>query len=199
MATENKSNKIITIVLALVITIAAITILFISLPKNENEMENNNGNDQENEIVLSTFYDDQYINYTLNQLEDLESFSGSGGYIKSNNVTSGPYELTGVRISTILNKFDIISKSYSISVKTSDDFTKIFNLSYINGDIAIFNEIGEEIGNSGATMIIFYKQDGEYLDETDGPLRSGFIYEDGFSSSGIWMKQVVSIMIIDDF
>ena len=199
MTTEKKSNKVITIILALIITIAAITIIYINLPKDENGTEINDGNEQENEIILQMFYNDTYKNYTLDQLENLETFTSSGGYIKSNNITVGPYELTGVKISTILNQYDIESEKYSLSVKAADNFTKTLNLSVINGDIPVFKETGEQIGVGNATMIIYYKQDGEYLDESEGPLRLGFIYEDGFTSSGIWVKQVVSILIVDDF
>lgn len=113
-------------------------------------------------------------------------------------MTSGPYELTGVRISTLLNQFDISSENYSISVKAADNYTKIFNLSYINGDISVFNETGIQIGTGGAAMIVNYKENGDYLDNSTGPLRLAFIYENGFTSSKIWIKQVVSILIIDD-
>jgi hypothetical protein len=199
MAKENKYNKIITIVLALIITVASITIIYINLPKDENEAENINGNNQENEIVLQTLYDDKYINYTLDQLQELELITGSGGYINSVNVTTGPYELTGVSITTILDQFDILSENYSIRIKAADDYTKTFNLSYINGEIPVFNEVGEQIGTGGVTMIINNKENEKYLDSSVGPLRLAFIYEEGFTSSKIWIKQVVSIIIIDDF
>ena len=198
MAMENKSNKIITIVLALIIIVAAITILFTSLSKEENETNTNNENEQENEIVLQTLYNDQYINYTLDQLQKLGSLTGLGGYINSVNVTTGPFELTGVSISTFLNQFDIISENYSISVKAADNYSRIFNLSYINGDIPVFNDTGEQIGTGGVKMIINYRQNGELLDNSTGPLRLAFIYEDGFTSSKIWIKQVETILIIDD-
>jgi hypothetical protein len=199
MVLENKSYKIITIVLALIIIIAAITIIYTSLPKNENETEDNNGNQQENEVVLQMLYNDTYKNYTLDQLQELESLTDSGGYINAINVTSGPYGLTGVSISTLLEQFDILSENYSINVKAIDNYSKTFNLSYINGDIPIFNETGEQIGTGGAIMILNYKDNGEYLDDSDGPLRLAFIYENGYTSSKLWIKQVVSILVIDDF
>jgi hypothetical protein len=198
MAIENKFNKTITIALVLIIIVAAITIIYINLPKEENEIENNNGNEQNNEIVLQTLYNDEYKNYTMDQLEDLETITGSGGYINAVNVTSGPYELTGVSISTLLNQFNILSENYSISVKSLDNNSMTFNQSYINGDIPIFNDTGVQIGTGGITMIIYYKQDGNYLDESDGSLRVGFIHEDGFTTAKRWTKQVVSILIIDD-
>jgi hypothetical protein len=199
MPTGNKSGKIITIVLAFVIIMAVIVVIYISLPKNENKEENNsNGNEQITEIVLQTLYNDRYINYTIDQLQDLGTIIGSGGYINSINVTSGPYELVGVEISTLLNQYDIPSENYSISVKSADNYSKIFNLSYINGNIPIYNETGEQIGTGGAKMIINYMEDGEYLDNSTGPLRLAFIYEDGFTLSKIWIKQVVFILIIDD-
>ena len=199
MASEKKSNKIITIVLLLIIIVAVITLVYINLPKEGKETENNNGNDQQNVVVLQMLYNDTYINYTLDQLEDLESLTGSGGYINSVNVTSGPFELTGVNISTLLNQFDIESEKFSIKVTAADNYTsKPLNESFINGEIPIFDETGAQIGIGGATMIINYKENGEYLDDSTGPLRLAFIYKDGFSSSKIWIKQVVSILIIDD-
>ncbi|MDH7507628.1 MAG: hypothetical protein QHH15_07605, partial [Candidatus Thermoplasmatota archaeon] len=154
MVIENKINKIITIILVVVITVAAMIIIYNNLPKNKNEKE-------ENEIVLQILYNDTYKNYTLNQLQDLESLTGLGGYITSNNITKGPYELTGVNIVTLLNQFDIRSENYSINVKALDGYSRIFNLSYINGNIPIFNEQGEQIKTGGATMIINYKENGE--------------------------------------
>ena len=160
MASEKKSNKIITIILLLIIIVAVITIIYINLPKDKNETENNNGNSQQNVVVLQTLYNDTYVNYTLDQLEDLESLTGSGGYINSVNVTSGPFELTGVSISNLLDQFDIISENYSIRVKAADDYTKILNKGFISGEIPIFNETGVQVGTGGATMIINYKENG---------------------------------------
>jgi len=198
MAMEKKSSKIITAVLAIIIIVAVITIVYISLPKNENETENNNGGEQENVVVLQMLYNDTYKNFTLNQLEDLDSMTGTGGYIKSNNMTSGPYELTGVRISTLLNEFENLPDNFSINIEALDSPTNIFNKSIINGNVAIFNETGVQIGTGGAEMIIIYKQNGVYLNNSDGPLRTGFIYEGGFTSSKLWIKQVLSMLIIYD-
>ena len=147
---------------------------------------------------MQVLYNDTYYNYTLNQLEDLESITGLGGYINSVNVTTGPNELTGVKISTILNQYSILSENYSISVKAADNYTKIFNLNYINGEVPVYNETAAQLGTGGATMIINYKENGEYLYNSTGPLRLAFIYEDGFTSSKIWIKQMVYILIIDD-
>lgn len=196
---KNSSNKIITFVLGLIIIIAAITIFYTSLLKNENKTENTNGNEQQKDVLLQIMYNDTYKNFTLNQLQNLEQISGLGGYITSNNITKGPYELTGVKITTLLDQFDILSELYSIKVTAADNYSKIFNLSFINGDIPVFNNTGEEIGIGGVTMIINYKQNGEYLDSSEGPLRLAFIYKDGFTSSKIWIKQVVSILIIDEY
>jgi len=196
---KDKSNKILSITLALLIVVAAIIILYNNFLRNENQIENPDENFQKNNIVLQTLYNDTYINYTLDQLEKLESITGYGGYITSNNQTSGPYELTGVKILILLKQFNITSEVYSINVKASDGYSKVFNLSYINGEIPFFNENGEEIGIGDVTMIINYKENGEYLDDLIGPIRLAFICEDGFTSSKLWIKQVESIIIIDDF
>ena len=203
MAKENVSSKIITIILVLIISIAAITIIYVSLPKTEsNESTNNenqNGEEPQQDVLLQVIYGDIVKDYTLNELEDLESFTGLGGYINKVNVTSGPFELTGVRISTFLNQFDINSENYNITVTASDGTQQEFNISNIKGEIPIFNETGVQIGNSGVIMILSYKIDNEYIDVSDGPLRLTFDYdaENSFTSSNLWVKNVVSIEITD--
>ncbi len=200
MAEENK-NKIITIALAIVIIIAVITVLYVSIVKEENKEtfsgETSEESDQEGEVILQFIYGDEITKYTLKDLEGFESFTGLGGYINAINVTTGPFELKGVKISTLIEENEIKSENYSISIKAMDNYTKIYDLSYINGDIPVYNETGVPIESGEVTMILNYKSDGEYLDSSIGPLRLAFVCEDGFTSSKIWIKQVEYMEIIE--
>jgi hypothetical protein len=210
MPTENKSNKIITIVLAVIITLAAITVIYISLPQNkENEKtsDENNGqqdgnNPTEESVILTVIYGDEQTNYTLEELEALDSYTGTGGYIKTKAlptvIITGPYEYTGVSITLLLNQINNLPENYSIIIKASDDWTTEYNQSQIQGDVAVYNESGNITGTGGVTMLLAYKEDGEYINEsTDGSLRIVYVDDEAITSSSQWAKMVVSIEIVE--
>lgn len=206
MATENKSNKIITIVLAVIITIAAITVLYVSLPQNkENNTsggtnEQQGGGNQTESVVLTIIYGDEQTNYTLQQLENLTPYTGYGGYIKlgmlPDIVIDGPFNYTGVEITTLLNDAFNLPVNYTITVKATDNKTTDYNLSQMQGDVDIYNESGVANETGGVTMILAYKIEEEYLKDTsDGPFRIAFVNNGRITSSRLWTKMVNSIEI----
>jgi len=133
-------------------------------------------------------------------IEDFESYSGYGGIIKPgwfpDIVVEGPFNYTGVKISTLLEEFPDLPDSYNITVTSSDDRTNEYNFSQINGNVGVYNGTSNEsYTTGGVTMILAYKKEGEYLDETEGPLRIVFINDGEFTSSKLWAKFIVSIEI----
>jgi hypothetical protein len=215
MPTENKSNKIITIVLAVIITLAAITVIYISLPQNkENEKttdENNeqqDGNNQtEESAILTVIYGDEQTNYTLEELEALDSYTGMGGYRTSKPSIKGQGNYTGVPVTTLIGLAAGDIENYSIIV-TSDDGEIIenttYNYSFVRGNVDFYNSSDSSnatpIGNGGLTMVLAYKYEGNHLDESeDGKLKIVFLNENEelITSSGIWWKYVISIEIVE--
>lgn len=200
MATENKSNKIITIVLALIITLAGVTILYVSLPQGEEKSDGTQTPVQA--TILTVVYGDEQVNYTIGQLENLTSFSGSGGYIKlgmlPNVVIEGPFNFIGVKITTLLSHDFNLPYNYSITVKATDNKTKeyYYNLSQINGIADVYNESGVPNYTGGMTTILAYKKDGDYITDTDkGPLWMALVDEGKITSSRLWTKMVYYIEI----
>jgi hypothetical protein len=214
MPTENKSNKIITIVLAMIITLAAITVLYISLPQNkENEKTSgeNNGqqdgnNPTEESVILTVIYGDEQTNYTLEELEALDSYTGMGGYRTSFPSIKGQGNYTGVPITTLVELTADNIENYSI-IATANDGEKIENTTYtyseLLGNVDIYNPDNASdstpIGNGGLTMVLAYKYEGNYLNESkDGKIKITFLDESGsITSSGLWWKYVVSIEIVE--
>jgi hypothetical protein len=211
MPTENKSNKIITIVLAVIITLAAITVIYISLPQNkENEKTSgeNNGqqdgnNPTEESAILTLIYGDEQINYTLEELEALDSYTGMGGYRTSFPSIKGQGNYTGIPVTTLVELIADDLENYSVVVYSSDGSNKTYTFGMVQGNIDTYNATNASdanpMGNGGVTMILSYMKDDEYLNESnDGNLKIAFVSdrEELITSSGIWWKYVVSIEVL---
>jgi len=210
MSNEEKTNKIITMVLLIIITLAAITIIYVNLAEDTDEEENrdqqdgtddegSDDNKTEEAVLLTVIFEDEQINYTLEELEALELYTGIGQLIKvnwlpDNVVFEGPFNYTGVKISTFLDQFDDLPENYNLSVKSADQ-TAEFNFSELQGDIDIYNESGVISELGGVTMLLAYKKEGEYLDETEGPLRIIFVDDGKITLSLYWPKFVISLEI----
>lgn len=209
MPKENKSDKSITIALAVIITIAAIAIIYVSLPKDEETSEDHGQQGEGNQTgsaILTVIHGNQQTNYTLNQLENLTSYTGMGerrtGYPKF----EGQGNYTGVSVTALIELIAGDIENYSI-IATSNYKGKIenktYNYSYILGNVDIYNpnnvSDGTPIDNGGLTMVLAYKYEGSYLNETsDGKLRIAFLDENGsITSSGLWYKSVITIEIAE--
>ena len=200
MAEEKNKNKIIGVVLAVIILIAIFTIIYVNLPEGtEKKDATTNG---EKETILSIKFGGKTTNYSLEDLESLEEFIGTGTYIKTgwlpDLVLDGPTNFTGIRANTLLNQIENLPNNYSIVVYSSDDWTTKYNKSAINGQVEIYNESGNITQTGGVTMLFAYKKEGDYLTDTDdGPIQIAFIDDNKITSSKLWAKMVVSIELIE--
>lgn len=214
MPTEIKSNKIITIVLAVIITLAAITVIYINLPQNkgnektsgENNGQQGGGNETTEPVILTVTYGDKQINYTLNELENLTSYTGRGGRRTNFPKIEGQGNYTGVPVITLVELTAGDIENYSI-IATSNYKGRIenktYNYSYILGNVDIYNLSNSSdstpIGKGGLTMVIAYKYEGNYLNESDdGKLRIAFLDEnESITYSQLWYKSVISLEILE--
>ena len=76
-------------------------------------------------ILLNLKYDDYQKNYTLKNIENLESYTETGRYIKTkilpdSIVISDIIEYTGIRISTLLEEIPNLPENYNIIVFSKD-------------------------------------------------------------------------------
>lgn len=201
---EEKTNKIITAVLAIIIIVAAIATLYVNLPKDTQNNNENTGetNDQSNESVtaLTVIIGEEQMNYTLEELESLEAFSGSGSYIKTGWLPTveieGPFNYTGISITTLLDQLENLPENYTITVEASDGYTKEYNTSYITGNVDIYNETGNITGTGGVTLLLAYMEENSYINESaGGSIRIVYVDDGAITSSGLWVKNVISIEI----
>ena len=158
-----------------------------------------------NNKFLSINYDKYSINYTIEELESIESYSGIGGYLKTkllpdNVVIEGVNSYTGVKILTLLNLIPNLPKNYNITVFSSDGWSVNFSKNECMGYVDIYNSNGNIVYNQTAVMILAYKEDGDYYksiaEEDDiGPFRIAFVGDGFITSSNLWSRNVVSIHI----
>lgn len=190
MSKENNTNQLITLGLLIIIIIAAIILLYVNLSRTENIIQDEN--------ILNIKYGDQQINYTISELESLESYTGIGGFINRVNKTYGPFEYTGVTISYLIEQMTNIPENYSLLITASDGWETTFDLNEIHGIVEIYNETGTKEGTGNTTMIIAYKENREYITNPDeGPFRVTYV-DDYYTSSSLWSRMVESIEIIEE-
>jgi hypothetical protein len=170
------------------------------------ENENTNGDKEVPSEIFTLIFGKYQANFTLEEIELIDSYSGTGGYIKTkllpdSVVISDILEYTGVQITTLINGIPNIPDNYNISVVSEDGWTVNFTKNETLGYVDIYNETGGIISNETAVMILSYKENGSYYSEIDseneiGPLRIAFVGDDVITSSNLWSKMVVSIEII---
>jgi len=212
MAEENGNNKLITIVLAIIITFAAIAILYVNLPKEnikDNDTDDEDQDDQvQEETYLTVVYGNEQKIYTLDDLESLETITGLGGHRTSQPSIEGQATYTGVPITTLVKLSTGEITDYSLKVYSNEE-GEIDSITYAydtaQGNVDIYNSTNatdeNPISIGGVSMIVCYKTDGEYLDEsTDGKLKIAFVNEDEelITKASLWWKFVYSIEIIEE-
>ena len=218
MAERNNSNKIITILLAIVICVAAITILYVNLPPEGTEDEqiedqDNNedtadGNETEEPVVLLTvIYNETQNEYTLEDIEGFSSTKGTARQIKTKTLpdtviinpelNESAWEFIGAEVPTILAEFDDLPENYNVTITGIDDYPIEYTKDNILGNVDVYNETGEVVATNGTTMILAYKQNGEYITEEYGPLRIAFVGTDAITGSNLWAKYVATIEIVE--
>ena len=161
-------------------------------------------NTEEDEILTIT-YENYSMNYTLNDLESMESYTGTGRYIKSkllpdSIVIENSNSYTGVKIINLLDDISGMPENYNLSIISADGWFVNFTKNEVMGYVDIYDEMGNIISNQTTVMILAYKENGEYYnvigeDDDIGPLRIAFVGNDVITSSNLWSRKVVSIYI----
>ncbi len=155
-------------------------------------------NNQPEETLLTIGVGSHSYNYTLSNLTVLQNITGQGSYINKAGKITGPNTYTGVSISVLLNAIPSIRSPYIFHAIASDNYSRNYTINETNGHVTVYNETGAEIGTGNLTMIIAYKENGEFLNEsTKGPLRIAFVdTEPSLTNSGLWVSSLVKIEII---
>ena len=185
-----------------------VIVLFVIIAITVGCIEDNGQNNVEKKpsVLLNVIFDDYRANYTLEDIETFDSYTGNGGYIKTkvlpdSVIISDINEYTGVQITTLLEEIPNLPDNYNVSIESDDGRIVEYTINEILGNVDVYNETGIILSNETAVMIIAYKENGSYYSEVDheneiGPLRIAFVGDNAITSSDLWSKMVVTVEII---
>jgi hypothetical protein len=158
----------------------------------------NNESTQPERTLLTISVGSQVYNYSLDDLTALEPVSGQGSYINQKGKITGPNNYTGVAFLSLLSSIQSLPTNYTFLAIASDGYNVSYSIDEVNGHVPLLNETGAEIGVGNFTMIVAYKQNGVFMNETTkGPLRIAFVdTEPSLTNSGLWLSSLVKIEII---
>ena len=198
MIEKKESNKILTYILSLIILIAVAVLIYTNLPesKNDDNTITTDSDIQKNIIILNVSVNSQIKSYTLEDLENMDSYTGVGGKISKKQTTTGPFSVTGVKLSTILSEFEL-PLNYNITAIAKDGYEQPYTYEESIGNVTLYNDTRVEKGFGGVTQIIAYKINGEYItDPEDGPLQMVFV-DDYYTESNYWARMLENIEITE--
>jgi hypothetical protein len=206
-----KKNMLMTLVLAIVIIIAIGVLVYTNLPSSNQTSDNHSdtditNGDEKKETLLTIIHEESNYTYTLSDLENMETYTSSGRYIKTkllpDTVVLGDiYTYTGVAIKTLLEGVNVSSNNYQLNISASDGWITTYSRNDTMGEVDLYNGIGNITENGSATMIVAYKEDGKYYSTIDpdneiGPLRIAFVGEDTpITPSNLWAKMITTIEV----
>jgi len=147
--------------------------------------------------ILENLYNSSFsVSETL--LRSLESITGEGGYKKKAGDIIGPFNFTGVTLSTLLRQFVTLPDNYVLIARSSDGYTSEYTKSIVEGVVNGYTPTGgDSLDVINSTMVLAYEQDGAPISD-GGPLKIVFLNEDGNLTDGFrWAKDVVSITILE--
>jgi hypothetical protein len=171
------------------------------------EDTNESNDDEINSGLLTIRYGDYRQYYSLEELIDLENYSGTGRSIKTkllpdSIVLTKINEYNGVSIPTLLNEIPNLPDNYNVDVISEDGWSITFSKDETLGYVEVYNESGEIIiSDDSIVMLLAYMENGLFYSELDpenivGPLRTAFVGDDVITSSNLWSRKVVFIEVI---
>ena len=204
------SQKILTIALAIIIIASLGVVLYTTFvpPPNTEDITDSNPDQssdsdmQKEPIVLTITADNITQQYTMTQVQNMESYTGFGGFRTSHGFIKSQGNYTGIKIPTLIE--DIIdSSSFSqITVIATDGYSINYTYEEVYGNVSVFdasNASNEDpIGEGGVHMLLAYEFEGKPLNiTTDGQLKIAYVNgSDAITSSKYWAKFVAEIQII---
>jgi len=149
---------------------------------------------QEQDVVL-TVDGTTTVDLTMYELENLDSLTLNGSFIKSTGTVEGPFEFTGVALKDLV---DLVysGDDYSVEVVATDGYVMTYNCSQVeNGTYEHYDAAGTSLGFDDFTMVVAYAQDGSPL--VDMVLRIAIIDDSEPITDGhFWAKYVRTVNVL---
>ncbi|MCK4844916.1 MAG: hypothetical protein KAS95_04525 [Candidatus Heimdallarchaeota archaeon] len=150
---------------------------------------------QQEEIVLTITNENDIITFTMDDItKHSENILSSGGYKKTTGTIVGPDDYKGVPVIELLESLGGLNESQEITAISSDGYKMTYSSSMVNGLVTAYDNVtGVELGVQSFEMVLIYEEIGETILD-GGPLRIGFLSDDGYVSDGqLWAKEVIKM------
>ena len=149
------------------------------------------------EDTLTVTYNGEHKYYTLEDLLNFDLLTGNGGRLKVTGTISGPYEYTGVLVTTLAQEFPLMTSEYRMVAIADDGYTVSYTYDEILGELMVYDIKGDEIGVGGVSMILATMEDGQT--GYPGSYRIAFInQEEPVTDSALWAKYLVELEFIPE-
>jgi len=183
---------------AKMIALASIVILLVAVPLGYLLMTQDDDADEEEEdgvVVLTIAMGTTSVDFTMEELHDMDSVTESGTLIKSTGTVVGPNEYTGVPLASLV---DVVYSGveYGLEVESTDGYTMTYNVSQVeDGLFEHYTSEGVSLGFGEFTMIVAYAQDGSPLVDMD--LRIAIVDESVPITDGhFWAKYARTLYVV---
>ena len=139
--------------------------------------------------------------FSMSELKEMDTITGTGGYVKSSGIMEGPHTYTGITFETVLSATGLIPANYTVEAMASEGYTTYYNTTQVEpGYFPGYDpETGDKIGTIACNLSLAWADEGGSLPSEVGPLRAVLINEDGnFTDGHFWNKDVVRLTLIEE-
>jgi|GEM_PF-2266949 len=195
-----KNSMIRNIVFGVVIIISIGVYVSTNLLENDTIKTDNIENPKvvsQEELLTVTFNSTDYTFSLDGLISSYETISGFGTKINQIGKISETNKYTGIPICLMLESIDDLPDNYWL-IASASDYEYNFSKENVSGKVELYDENSESYFMGNMTMILAYKINDKFLDETNGgPLRIVFIDDKGsITHSSIWVGSVNRLLVI---
>ncbi len=132
--------------------------------------------------------------YSLEEIQDMNSYTGEGMFLNSVGNIEGPYEYKGVNVTSLVS--NVYSEDdYTLEVEATDGYVMTYTSEQVNGGFKTYDDEGNPTSGEDVTALLAYDEVGEDS-LSGGPLRVVMVGEDGPITDGhFWAKMVRYIRV----
>ncbi|HIH00588.1 TPA: hypothetical protein HA259_00645 [Thermoplasmata archaeon] len=145
------------------IALIAIAAILLSVPIGYLAIQGTDNETPDVTVAITVSGFGESVNLTISDLAEMQSYEGSGYYMKSTGTIVGPLNFTGVPIRELV---DLVydGDNYSLGTVAWDGYEMTYNSGQVeNGTFPIYDFEGDLLGPDDFTMMLAYQEDGERL------------------------------------
>lgn len=169
------------------IALVIVAALLVGVPLGYLALQGSDSDDGDGQDPAVTINGDSIsVGLSITQLEDMNTFSGSGYFMKSTGTIVGPLNYTGVLVKDLVDMvYD--GDNYSLTAVARDGYEMTYNSGQVeNGTFPTYDLEGNLLGPEDLTLMLAFLEDGERMpindlwivivDDTDVPITDGHFW-----------------------